>query len=244
MTVMPNLPLNEGFVRLSHAAELAARAFIHTTAYDLMDAFKRAIFTGEFSHETIGLQMEIPVPRCTLPPSVAAMSVRPRARYGANRTTVASVLLCADALPGASADWERLFDIGQADYNPEQGYLALAGIPFRDFPEAGRRELESLLILRTKLDTWRAGCHGPAQKHLGQSPALSEQRGQGRPQKRAWPLIIEIARALHRDHPEWQKKQLAYEAWNLARAEMPEEDLPSVATIQRDMVEILGGGSA
>ena len=45
-------------------------------------------------------------------------------------------------------------------------------------------------------------------------------------------------------HPEWQKKQLAFEAWALARQEFPEDALPSVGTIQRDMVAILGGGSA
>ena len=190
-----------------------------------------AIFTGEFSHDTVGLQMEIPVPRCTLSPAVAAMSVRPRARYGVNRSTVASVLLCADALPGASADWERLFDIGDPDYNPEHGYLALASIPFRDFPEVGRRELDALLLSKSKLDAWLSDRQMTAQHHLSAASAF-EPRGQGRPQKRAWPLVGRLVRALHRDHPEWQKKQLAFEAWNLARLELPEDDLPSVATIQ------------
>ena len=39
------------------------------------------------------------------------------------------------------------------------------------------------------------------------------------------------------------EKRLAYEAWQLACREFSEAELPSVATIQRSMVEILGGGS-
>ena len=49
-------------------------------------------------------------------------------------------------------------------------------------------------------------------------------------------------RELHRAHPDWRKKQLAFEARALARQEFPEDALPSVGTIQRDMVAILGGG--
>ena len=51
-------------------------------------------------------------------------------------------------------------------------------------------------------------------------------------------------RELQHTHPGWQKKQLAFEAWTLARQEFSEDDLPSIATIQRDMVQVLGGGSA
>ena len=123
-------------------------------------------------------------------------------------------------------------------------YLALASIPFRDFPEVGRRELDALLVSKSQLDAWLLDRQMTAQHQLSPSQSRPEPRGQGRPQKRAWPLIVQLVLALQRDHPEWQKKQLAYEAWSLARNEMPEEDLPSVATIQRDMVHILSGGSA
>ena len=108
MTGIP--PFDDRCVRLGRAAELIARECDDATADDIMDAFKRAIYAGEMDHDSAGLQMEIAVPRCTLPPDVAAMAVRPRALYGVNRCTVASVLLCADALPGERADWERLFD--------------------------------------------------------------------------------------------------------------------------------------
>jgi hypothetical protein len=43
--------------------------------------------------------------------------------------------------------------------------------------------------------------------------------------------------------PDWQKKRLAFEAWSRAKKEFSGNDLPSVATIQRSMVEILDAGS-
>jgi hypothetical protein len=223
---------HDGYVRLGRAAELIARERDDATPDDLMDAFTRAIFMGELNHDSAGLQMEIVVPRCTLPPEVATMAVRPRALYGANRGTVASVLLCADALPGPRVDWERLFDRAVPDRDEDLPYVTLARIPFRDFPEIGRRELEALLLAKAKLGAWM-----PARRMLPPEP-------RGRPHKPAWPRVVELVRALHRAHPDWQKKQLAFEAWSLARLEFPEDALPSVGTIQRDMVAILGGGSA
>ena len=232
MTHIP--PFDDGHVRLGRAAELIARERDDATADDIMDAFKRAIFSGELNHDSAGLQMEIVVPRCTLPPDVAAMTVRPRALYGVNRSTVASVLLCADALPGERAGWERLFDRADPNRDEELPYVTLARIPFRDYPDTGRRELEALLVSKAKLGAWLT-----ARRML---PPLPEPRG--RPHKPAWPRVVELVRELHRAHPDWQKKQLAFEAWALARQEFPEDALPSVGTIQRDMVAILGGGSA
>ena len=232
MTHIP--PFDDGCVRLGRAAELIARDRDDATPDDVMDAFKRAIFTGEMDHNSAGLQMEIMVPRCTLPPDVAAMAVRPRALYGVNRCTVVSVLMCADALPGARSDWERLFDIAVPNRDEELPYVTLARIPYRDYPESGRRELEALLVSKAKLGAWLA-----ARRMM---PLLPEPRG--RPHKPAWPRVVELVRELHRAHPDWQKKQLAFEAWSLARQEFPEDALPSVGTIQRDMVAILGGGSA
>jgi hypothetical protein len=72
---------------------------------------------------------------------------------------------------------------------------------------------------------------------------VPESRHSGRPQKPAWPRIVQLVRQLASDHPDWQKKRLAFEAWSLARGEFNESELPSVTTIQRSMVEILEGGS-
>jgi hypothetical protein len=229
-------PLNDGLVRLGRMAEVIARERDDATADDIMDAFKGAIFLGELNHESAGLHMEIEVPRCTLPPEVAELSVIPRALYGANRCTVFSVLMCADALPGVRADWERLLDRAAPDCDEELPYVTLARIPFRDYPAAGRRELEALLVSKAKLSAWLA--------MRGMMPPLPPPEPRGRPHKPAWPRVVELVRELHSAHPDRQKKQLAFEAWTLARKEFPEDALPSVGTIQRDMVAILGGGSA
>jgi hypothetical protein len=50
-------------------------------------------------------------------------------------------------------------------------------------------------------------------------------------------------RQLHQQNPGWPKKVLAFEAWQRLTAELSENELPSVATIQRGMAEILIGGS-
>jgi hypothetical protein len=254
MTMFEKTPQDETYVRLGRFAEQIARDRDDTTPEDIMDAFKRAIFAGELTRENAGLHMEITVPRCSLPPTVAAMTVIPRAIYAVNRSTVASVLMCADALPGERMDWEQLFDIGDVNRDRELPYVTLATIPFRDYPELGRRELEALLVSKSRLGAWLAAWRSPVLTILGNglssqgrslgdnSPVPLEPRG--RPQKPAWPRIVQLVRELQRTHPAWQKKQLAFEAWTLARREFSEDDLPSIATIQRDMVQILGGGSA
>ena len=119
------------------------------------------------------------------------------------RNTVASVLLCADALPGDRVDWERLFDLVVPDRGEELPYVTLARIPFRDYPETGRRELEALLVSKARLDAWLAARR--------MSPLSPEPRG--RPQKPAWPRIVQLVRELHRAHPDWQKKRFGVQAW-------------------------------
>jgi hypothetical protein len=251
-------PQGEGYVRLGRAAELIARHRDDVTTDDVMDAFKRAIFAGELTRDNAGLHMEISVPRCTLPPAVAAMTVIPRALYAVNRSTVASVLMCANALPGERMDWERLLDVGIPNCDLDLPYVTLATIPFRDYPELGRRELEALLVSKSHLSAWLTARRLPLSPNLGDSPSPQDRLAgdsspalaspapelRGRPQKPAWPRIVQLVRELQRDHPHWQKKQLAFEAWTLARQEFSEDDLPTIATIQRDMVQILGGGSA
>jgi hypothetical protein len=208
------------------------------------------------TRDNAGLHMEITVPRCTLPPTVAVMTVIPRALYAVNRSTVASVLMCANALPGERMDWERLLDVGIPNCDLDLPYVTLATIPFRDYPELGRRELEALLVSKSHLSAWLTARRLPLSPNLGDSPSPQGRLAsdsspvpappepRGRPQKPAWPRIVQLVRKLQLDHPDWQKKQLAFEAWVLARKEFDEDDLPSIATIQRDMVQILGGGSA
>ena len=85
------------------------------------------------------------------------------------------------------------------------------------------------------------GSGGP--KSSSAEISTSEARPVGRPQKRAWPRVVELVRQLAAEHPELQKKELAGEEWKRASKEFSEHDLPSEATIQRHMADILGGGS-
>jgi len=171
-------------------------------------------------------------------------------------------LLTTDALPGERVEWEPLFDIGAPPYTGEKGFSALVAIPFRDFPERGRKELEAILIPIAKLVSWlemrgwtlpaflataaakrQASFGGAGLQSSSRGASASETRPAGRPQKRAWPRVVELLRQLASEHPDWKKKNLAYEAWNRASEEFSESELPSVATIQRHMVDILNGGS-
>jgi len=174
MLMMPTPPLDDGLVRLGRVAEMFARERDDTTADDIMDAFKRAIFTGELTRDNAGLHMEITVPRCTLPPTIAVMRVIPWALYAVNCSTVASVLMRANALPGERVDWERLFDIGDPNRDRELPYVTLATIPFCDYPEIGRRELAALLVSKSQLGAWLAAKRLPASPIPGDGPSTQD----------------------------------------------------------------------
>ncbi|MGH7489325.1 MAG: hypothetical protein ACREMY_27555, partial [bacterium] len=148
-------------------------------------------------------------------------------------------------------------------YRQENAFSALVAIPFRDFSEHGRQELEAIIAPKAKLALWFEQCGLPppafltraaearrgseadpgSQSQSGEKEA-PEARPSGRPQKPAWPRIAQLVRQLASEHPDWQKKRLAFEARSLASQEFSESELPSVATIQRNMVELLDGGSA
>lgn len=164
-----------------------------------MDIFKRSLFAGNLDAPAfqVGetrndpsnwLHMEIETPRCSLPPNQATLKIRPKQLYGVGRSTVASVLLTTDALPGARVDWGAVFDIGTPDYTSEGAYSALAAIPFRDFPERGRRELEAIIAPIAKLTAWFEQLGWPvwaflaraAVKAPGSGGAGRQSRGAGR----------------------------------------------------------------
>ena len=117
MTVMPISPTNDAFVRLGRAADMIARENEAMTREDVMDAFKCGIFQGDWEFPPQSsedearaprrLQMEITVPTSTLPPVLQLLDIRPRSFYAVNRSTIASVMYCARALPGDHADWNR-----------------------------------------------------------------------------------------------------------------------------------------
>jgi hypothetical protein len=222
-------PLDTDYLRLGQAAALLAREREQCTPADIMDLFKRALFSGEFDAPPLGagearnhpsnwLHMEIEAPRCSVPPSHARLKPRPKQLYGVNRGTVASVLLTTEVLPGDHAEWERVFDVGEGDYGQENGFYAIAAIPFRDFPEHGRQELEAIIAAKAKLALWFERCGQPLPAFLarpakklrgsdakngsrsssGEVPGV---RPSGRPQKSAWPRIVRLVRELANEHP-------------------------------------------
>ena len=88
MTLHNHTARDDGLLRLGRAAELISHDRIAIAPDDMMEVFKRAIFSGDLTRENAGLHMEIAVPRCTLPPTVAAMAVIPRALHAVNRCEV------------------------------------------------------------------------------------------------------------------------------------------------------------
>ena len=138
------------------------------------------------------------------------------------------------------------------------GYELLSRTPLNHYPERGRRELEALMVRRSVLadflrSRYRAVSLVGADSDPHQQPVLDLPPAnenfrrliekpaplRGRPRRTAWPRIVGLARQLASEHPDWQKKRLAFEAWHRAREEFDVSQLPSVATIQRSMVEIL-----
>jgi hypothetical protein len=258
-------PLDNGFMRLGHVAMLMAEENEHRAYEDIMDRFKRAVFAGEFEPPHIftpdrdnpvnWLHMEIVIPPFELTRGQAALEPQPKRFYGVGRETIVSVLYTSDALPGKAEQWSELIEPRGRSAEPEEAPRVLAAIPLREFPDRGRLAFEALVIPRGKLIAWleAQGERLPtflADKRANQSgavvPVVGEDistRPPGRPHKPAWPRIVQLVRELRDANPDWQKKRLAYEAWQLARREFTEAELPSVATIQRSMVEILGGGS-
>jgi len=212
------------FVRLRQVAALLAQERPQCAFEDVMDLLKRSVFAGEFEPPSfeVGetredprnwLHVEIEAPRCMLPAVQAALSVRPKQLYGVNRSTITSVLLTTDALPGGWVEWEPLLDVSAPPYTARVAARRLAPDEVAG-PQSSSAETST-----------------------------SEARPVGRPQKRAWPRVVELVRQLAAEHPDWQKKELAGEAWKRASKEFSEHELPSEATIQRHMAEILGGGS-
>ena len=263
-------PLDDDYISLGRAATLIAQGRPRADPSQVLDMFKRAIFSGELDPPPFGalktrehpanwLHMEIEAPKCELSQDQAALPIRPRKLYGVNRETVASVLLTTNALPGGAQAWWAMFNVSMPIPNREDAFEALVAIPLREFPQRAHRELEAILIPVHKLALWLGqqgeripafllgslGAKEPdqasAQPERAETPAV---RSQGRPQKAAWPRVVQLVHQLRGQHPDWQKKKLAYEAWQIARAEFSESELPSVATIQRSMAEILEDGSA
>jgi hypothetical protein len=218
--------LDDGYVPLRGAASGLARRLPGSTASGFVELFKTALFNGEFDDrpEDFGE---------TGVAWLKAVTETSKRRYGFNRCSVVMLLLGANALPPDPAMWESLFDVIGIMRGEEPGYDILSRTPFDDYPERGRRELEALMVRRSVLANFlRSCCKVPSLPGTGGSQAAvhdvspaNENNSlvrrpahlRGRPRKTAWPRIVELAQQLAREHPDWQRKRLAFEAWTHAR---------------------------
>jgi len=219
-----------------------------------MELFKTALFNGEFDDRP----EEIGEPGVTWLQTASETSKR---RYGFTRCSVVRMLLGASALPRDPAVRESLFDVIAIMTGEVPGYDLLSRTPFKDYPEHGRRELEALMVPRSVLanflrSRYRVLSLVGTDSNPHQQPAFDVLPAnescrrriekpahlRGRPRKTSWPRIVQLVRQLASEHPDWQKKRLAFEARSRAAEEFSESERPSVATIQRSMVEIFSGG--
>lgn len=261
-------PFDERFITLGRAAALVAKENPATSPAKVLDLFARAIFAGEFDppaadvfdeeavrkRSALENWLHIPIesPAVWLSPELRNLSPRPVEYFGANRSTVASVMHSLDALPGHGDQWSSLLDNMTMTSGREEAYTALSKMPLDYFPLSGRRFLAEAYAPKQKLRAWFEG-HGlplpaflqpPTTARPGQAGSIfnhqrsEEKQGQGRPKKSSWPRIAEILMKLREEHPRMQKKELAYEARRIAAESIDDGDLPSVATIQRRMGEI------
>ncbi|MBX9589441.1 MAG: hypothetical protein K2X43_09050 [Hyphomonadaceae bacterium] len=240
--------LDDGYVPLGGAANGLSRRLPGSAPDEFMELFKTALFNGEFDDgpEEMGE---------TGVEWLRTAGETCKRRYGFTRDSVVRLLLRADALPTDPAVRESLFDVFAIMKGETPGYDVLSSTPFNDYPERGRRELEALMVRRTVLANFlrsRYRVVSPVGADANQPPVLDlppanenfrlirkPAQLRGRPCKIAWPRIVELARQLASEHPDWQRKRLAFEAWSRARDKFNEDELPSVATILRSMVEIL-----
>lgn len=245
--------LDDGYVPLRGAASSLARRIPGCATDAFMDVFKTVPFNGGFDDgpEEIGAT------------GVAWLKTGPettKRRYGFTRCSVVRLLIGAHALPGDPAVQESLFDVTAIMRGEDPAYEMLARTPFNDYPENGQRELEALMVRRSVLAGFLRSQHrvlSPVAIDSNQHQRLpfdippdnescrrieKPAHLRGRPRKASWPRIMQFVRQLASEHPDWQRKRLAFEAWNRAGEEFSESELASVATIQRSMVEIFDTG--
>jgi hypothetical protein len=247
---MPDLAivLDDGYVPLGGAANSLARRLPGFTPDEFMELFKTALFNGDFDDGREDYESGVAWLRTAVETS--------KRRYGFTRCSVVRLLIGANALPPDPAVRESLSDVIAIMKGEEPGYDILSRTPLSDYPERGRRELEALMVRRSVLANFlRSRCQVLSLVDIGASApvldvsAANENHSlimrpahlRGRPRKAAWPRIAELARQLAQAHPDWQRKRLAFEAWCCAREEFGDSELPSVATIQRSMMEIFNG---
>lgn len=261
-------PFDDRFLKLGRAARLAAENHPGLDSADIMDMLARAVFSGAFDPSPIDvgddaarevreapenwLHVAIEMPPAEMTPAQRKLSPKPQQYFGANRMTIASVMQSLDALPGEALQWRGLLHNVARPEGKEEAFAALTKMPLSHYPKIGRRFLEDIYIPRDKLRRWFTLRQIPVPPFLDEDDCArlvanlekvrqldSLQSARGRPQKAAWRSITKALLELRTEKPNLPKKVLAYEAWKRVAEEFDDADLPSVATIQRKIGEIL-----
>lgn len=261
-------PFDDRFLKLGRAARLAAENHPGLDSADVMDMLARAVFAGAFDPpSTEGLDdrarkvreapenwphIPIETPAPWLTPSQRKLTPKPQQYFGANRHTIVSVMQSEDCLPGAAAQWDALLRDLTRPEGQEEAFAALTKTPFTHYPQAGQRFIEGIYVPRGKLRRWFELRQIPVPQFLqdDNEPGDTENSAaapcapleptmRGRPQKAAWRCITQALLVLRTENPTMQRKAMAYAAWKRAAEEFDATDLPSVATIQRKIGEIL-----
>lgn len=152
-------PLDDRYIKLGRAAELMAKANPCTTRLDVMELFKRALFSGEFDSRLDEqyvpgcepMQIEVNHPRPEVTADQLALKTDPRRHYEMNRNSITSVLYCDGALPGDQDVMDRyLYTEGKQ----KAVYNHLVKVAFDEFPEFGQQRIADIYISKGKLKGW------------------------------------------------------------------------------------------
>lgn len=152
-------PLDYRYIKLGRAAELMAEANPCTTHLDIMELFKRALFSGEFNSALDmqyvrgcePMQIEVNHPRPEVTADQLALKTDPMRHYEMNRNSITSVLYCDGALPGDQEVMDRyLYTEGKQ----KAVYSHLVKVAFDEFPEFGQQRIADIYISRGKLKGW------------------------------------------------------------------------------------------
>jgi hypothetical protein len=258
-------PLDGNYISLKRAALLIAREQPDIESGDIMDMFTHALFAGEFEREEVTVRgMEpiddwnLPLLRIEAPRNGTAIRLpldqQPQEYFAVKRVTIAEVLSERDALPGKAENWVALAESPHDKEGMDKALHDLARIPYAAFPVKAHDILGGILLAKIKLRLWMAfkGYELPSFLRnialSGQtvSPVTSAEPEteepdvmRGRPRKTAWIRIRQLICDRHAAQPKLSRYVLAHDAYETAKTEFREKDLPSLETIIRQMKNIL-----
>lgn len=198
------------------------------------------------------LCVPIEAPRANLTASQAALSPRPFEYFEAGRDTIISVMYTMEFLPGELQGWSDMLDHGDGKmylHDKASAFKALTCLPLSEYSEAGKAYLGKLYIPRRMLQSWldkrslkfvhlfdlESEPETSAQQADGSLPDDDALPPRGRPSFPAWPAIQAAAIKLREEDASLKNKIIAHEVRRRALTCYNKEDVPSEATILRQL---------